>query len=1790
MSGTITTDPTLIINQTPVVSGSAMIAAFEDGGSGTLDRAALLAYATDPDIGDTLEIQVDDLSLPAGVVYNHVPGYTTVSTTSYYGYTQLITVPTVDTLTIDTSDPAYQSLAAGEVLEVVVNYNITDGINVTPAQAIFRVIGTNDAPVVSGAVQAAATEGDTVITVSGIANATDVDHGAVLSVVAAPPPAAKVEIFSNAAGIVEGAAPPPPPILPFDPAILSAGVTFDAATNSFSIDPTNAAYASLAAGQTTTVTVDYGVSDGIVATAASVSFTVTGVNDAPIVSGPVSGVFVNEGVGTGSYDLAALISAASDIDQNSKLTVTIDAASLPDGVRFTTTPEQLVPGYTIPAYVIPAGPRGTSWGAYVYPAQYIPEQIVPDQIIPATTVLTIDPSNAAYQSLAQGESMNVVVNYMVTDGEFSTPAQAIFVVNGMNDAPVLSGPITAGTAEGDAILTIDALANATDVDHGSVLSVVAAPPSPSATPGADSPQDVLEAAALAAAAPIAPLPFDASTLPAGVTFDAAMNSFSVDPTNAAYQYLSAGQTQLVTINYGVTDGLTVTAASIVLTVVGTNDAPVVSAPTQMTVSEDAGTASFSMAALLANATDVDSLDTLQVTNIQAVLPAGVSEVITTGGLVSIPDPTAYYGIRYVSVPAGHSLTIDTSDAAYQSLAQGETMDVTVTYDVSDGTVSTPTTAVFTVVGANDAPVVSMPASAAVLEDGAAVTLDALATTTDADHGAVLSVVNMPTILPAGVTYDAATQNFTFDPTNADYQSLSAGQMTQVVINYGVTDGIATTAASAVFNVTGTNDAPVVTGPLAFMAQEDVAPKIVNLLANASDVDMLDVLHVTGLPAVLPAGFHVTTVPGGYYQPDVTVYTFNAADPAFQSLAAGEQMTVRLNYSVTDGSAAVTTYADFTVIGTNDAPVISVPISATMMEDAAPITLDALATASDVDHGAVLSVVSVPAILPAGITYDAATHGFSINPADSVFQALAQGETHTYSVTYGVTDGLVTTPTQVNFTVIGVNDAPAISGPVLASPNEDGQVVTVNATGNATDVDAHQGVHATGVPSLLPAGVTFDAATDRFSFDPGNAAYQYLSKGETVDVVINYNIFDGFVEVPTSIIFAVTGKNDTPTVSGVVQGGTVTQNGVPVTLDLLTLAGDVDHLDVLGVKLGQGFGVTASVASGTWATPIAFSLTGNSLSIDPAQFKALGAGESLDIVFNYTITDGNAGGDVAASAHVTITGQNDAPVGIAISQAHVPENSVAGTVVGQLRATDADRNDTFTYQITSDPSGFFAISGSQLVVAAGATLDYETATLHSIDVMVTDASGVSTSKTFVIAVDNLLGVVINGTSGNDTYNATTGTPRPTVEDDTINGNGGNDLLDGLAGNDIINGGTGNDIVNGGAGDDTIILIGSESLDDTINAGNTGEVLGDAVLVQGGGAVTLANFDAAASFIERWIGNGRELLGTGNIDHIDLSGLKSISGLTFVDSGSSDDIVTGSAFADDLRGNSGNDTLNGGGGADILTGGTGNDVVNGGDGNDRIIISGSDGVFDVMNGGAGTDTLVAINSGALSLTGFNATASSIEAWEGNGKGVAGTSASETFDFSGITAITGAGMGAVDAGDGADTVTGTAFADDLRGAAGNDIVHGGNGNDVLDGGAANDSMFGDAGNDTVKGGDGTDIVNGGAGSDILTGGASNDWFMFFKSDLGSGQDSITDFVIGTDKIVFQAADFGLTAGSLSPGDFVVGTAANAGHQQFFYDAASKTLSWDSDGIGSAAAVVVTNFSSSGALALQSTDFLLV
>ncbi|MEP4476315.1 MAG: cadherin repeat domain-containing protein, partial [Lentilitoribacter sp.] len=93
--------------------------------------------------------------------------------------------------------------------------------------------------------------------------------------------------------------------------------------------------------------------------------------------------------------------------------------------------------------------------------------------------------------------------------------------------------------------------------------------------------------------------------------------------------------------------------------------------------------------------------------------------------------------------------------------------------------------------------------------------------------------------------------------------------------------------------------------------------------------------------------------------------------------------------------------------------------------------------------------------------------------------------------------------------------------------------------------------------------------------------------------------------------------------------------------------------------------------------------------------------------------------------------NVAPVDIDFSNSEVAENASGGTVIATLSTVDADDTDTHTYEIVSDPSGYFEIVGDEIRVKDGANLDFETAPIHEISIQVTDSAGNTFTETMTI---------------------------------------------------------------------------------------------------------------------------------------------------------------------------------------------------------------------------------------------------------------------------------------------------------------------------------------------------------------------------------------------------------------------------------------------------------------------------
>jgi hypothetical protein len=112
---------------------------------------------------------------------------------------------------------------------------------------------------------------------------------------------------------------------------------------------------------------------------------------------------------------------------------------------------------------------------------------------------------------------------------------------------------------------------------------------------------------------------------------------------------------------------------------------------------------------------------------------------------------------------------------------------------------------------------------------------------------------------------------------------------------------------------------------------------------------------------------------------------------------------------------------------------------------------------------------------------------------------------------------------------------------------------------------------------------------------------------------------------------------------------------------------------------------------------------------------------------------------AAAGPLMFTAINQPPTDIGLSANSVPENSPTNTFVGNLTTTDADPGQSWTYALVDDAGGRFKLSNSQLLVANGTLLDYETATSYVVRVRSTDngSPNLSVEKNFTIVVTDVV---------------------------------------------------------------------------------------------------------------------------------------------------------------------------------------------------------------------------------------------------------------------------------------------------------------------------------------------------------------------------------------------------------------------------------------------------------------------
>jgi VCBS repeat-containing protein len=307
----------------------------------------------------------------------------------------------------------------------------------------------------------------------------------------------------------------------------------------------------------------YTVSDNDGSDTGVLTFSITGLNDAPVAA--------PDSVATGENEAVLIDVLANDEDVDDGAVLTVTAASAPAG-------------------------RGTA-------------SLVDNKV-------QYDPAGD-FDALAVGETEDVLVSYDIVDEHGATSSSTVTVtVTGANDGPV-ANPDMFATDENGAVL-IDVAANDTDVDNDAVLTVASA-----SAPGGQG---------------------NASGNGAQLRFD----------PGSDFDDLAAGDSEIVVVDYTISDEHGATASSTVtITVTGANDGPVANADSRTTSENNAVVVD-----VLGNDVDVDREAVLTV--IAASAPAGQ-------GVVTVVENEVRFD------PGGD----------FDHLASGESAVVVISYTIED---------------------------------------------------------------------------------------------------------------------------------------------------------------------------------------------------------------------------------------------------------------------------------------------------------------------------------------------------------------------------------------------------------------------------------------------------------------------------------------------------------------------------------------------------------------------------------------------------------------------------------------------------------------------------------------------------------------------------------------------------------------------------------------------------------------------------------------------------------------------------------------------------------------------------------------------------------------------------------------------------------------------------------------------------------------------------------------------------------------------------------------------------
>ncbi|HEX8241730.1 MAG TPA: Ig-like domain-containing protein [Allosphingosinicella sp.] len=606
----------------------------------------------------------------------------------------------------------------------------------------------------------------------------------------------------------------------------------------------------------------------------------------------------------------------------------------------------------------------------------------------------------------------------------------------------------------------------------------------------------------------------------------------------------------------------------------------------------------------------------------------------------------------------------TPDASNQALDDGESVQDSFTYTVSDGSLSDTGTLTITIAGKNDAPVANDD-TASTGEDGS-VAGNVLANDTDVD-------VEPLTVATPGVyvgTYGTLTLNangsYTYTPAAAA-QALDDGESAQDVFSYTASDGTASDTAILTVTVNGSNDAPVADDDSASTSEDSSASG--NVLANDTDVDV-EPLTVTS-PGVYVGAYGTLTLNSD------GSYTY-APNAAAQGLDDGESAQDVFSYTASDGTASDSATLTVTVNGANDAPVAN-DDSASTNENSAGISGNVLANDSDVD-GETVTVANPGTYVGTYGTLTIDADGSYTYVPGAAAQALDVGESAQDVFTYTASDGTASDTANLTITVTGLNDAPVANDDTAAT--DENSPVSGNVLTNDTDVDVEPVTVTTPGTYNGFWGTLVLAANGSYTYTP-NAIAALLNNGQTAIDVFSYNASDGTASDSATLTISISGLSGAPNANN---DSASTGEDSSVSGNVLANDTDVEN-DPLTVT-------NAGTYAGTYGT-LVLDADGSYTYTPNAAANGLAAGETGQDVFSYTVTDGGASD--TATLTVTVNGTNDAPTITGgdfdgtvteLPDGDPDEGQIDHSTSGAVTFNDVDLTDTHSASVAPQGGGYY----------------------------------------------------------------------------------------------------------------------------------------------------------------------------------------------------------------------------------------------------------------------------------------------------------------------------------------------------------------------------------------------------------------------------------------------------------------------------------------------------------------------